>query len=62
MVPDGSRVAIAKLKLLMFCHLLADTDLTAANSTTHQHQLSVVTMLLGPDGLTMKILIQCDAS
>ncbi len=51
----------SRLKLLMFCHSLADTDLTAANLTTRQHQLSVVTMLLGPVGLIMKILIRCDA-
>ena len=53
-MPDGSRIAIAKLKLLMFCHSLADTDLTAVNLTTHQQQLSVVTMLPGPVGLRMK--------
>ena len=60
-MPDGSRIAIAKVKLLMFCHSLADTDFIAANLTTHQHQLSVVTMLLGPVGLTMKILTRYDA-
>jgi hypothetical protein len=54
-MPDGSRIAIAMLKLLMFCHSLAETDSTAANLTTHQHQLSVVTMLLGPVGLQASI-------
>ena len=50
-MPDGSRIAIAKLQLVMFCHSLADTDLAAANLTAHQQQLPVVTKLLGPVGL-----------
>ncbi len=60
-MPDGSRIAINMLKLLMFCHSLAATDLAAANLATQQHQLSLVTMFLGPVGLRMKIVTRCDA-
>lgn len=55
-VPDGSRIAVDMLKLLMFCHSLAATDLAAANLATRQHQLSLVTMFLGPVGMRTKIV------
>ncbi len=60
-MPDGSRIAINMLKLLMFCHSLAATDLAAANLATQQHQFSLITMSLGPVGLRMKIVTRCDA-
>ena len=60
-MPDGCRIAINMLKPLMFCHSLAATDLAAANLATHQHQLSLVTMFLGPVGLSMTIVTRCDA-
>ena len=60
-MPDGSRVAINMLKLLMFYHPLAATHLAAANLATRQHQLSLFTMFLGPVGLRRKIVTRCDA-
>ena len=60
-MPDGCKIAINMLKALMFCHSLAATDLAAANLATHQHQLALVTMFLGPVGLRLTIVTRRDA-
>jgi len=60
-MPNQTRDAIVKQKLLIFCYSLAAINLTAANLTTLQQQLAVLTMLLGPVSLRMEILTKRDA-
>jgi len=57
-MPNQTRDAIVKQKLLIFCYSLAAIDLTAANLITLQQQLAV---LLGPVSLRMEILTKRDA-